>query len=152
MSNFILVLDTNRKPLNPCTPGIARGLLKSGKARVFRRFPFVIILNKAVLSSPAQMQLKLDPGSKTTGIALLQGEQVVFGAELTHRGQQIKNALESRRALRRGRRSRKTRYRKPRFLITMPIKNRRRLKPLSRFPLRNKLTDLPASASEVFCD
>ncbi|AFZ12435.1 HNH endonuclease [Crinalium epipsammum PCC 9333] len=116
MSNFILVLDTNRKPLNPCTPGIARGLLKSGKARVFRRFPFVIILNKAVLSSPAQMQLKLDPGSKTTGIALLQGEQVVFGAELTHRGQQIKNALESRRALRRGRRSRKTRYRKPRFL------------------------------------
>jgi 5-methylcytosine-specific restriction endonuclease McrA len=116
MSNFVLVLDTNRKPLNPCTPGVARGLLKSGKAKVFRRFPFTIILNKVVNDEPKPMQLKLDPGSRTTGIALLQGEKVVWGAELSHRGQQIKAALESRRALRRGRRNRKTRYRKPRFL------------------------------------
>ena len=116
MSNLVLVLDTNRKPLNPCTPGVARSLLKSGKASVFRRFPFTIILNKQVDDNPEPMQLKLDPGSKTTGIALLQGVKVVWGAELTHRGQQIKDALESRRALRRGRRNRKTRYRQPRFL------------------------------------
>lgn len=116
MSNFVLVLDTNRKPLNPCTPGVARGLLNSGKAKVFRRFPFTIILNKQVEDTPKPMQLKLDPGSKITGIALLQGEKVVWGAELAHRGQQIKNALESRRALRRGRRNRKTRYRQARFL------------------------------------
>lgn len=116
MSNFVLVLDTNRKPLNPCAPGVARGLLKSGKAKVFRRFPFAIILNKTVNDEPKPMQLKLDPGSKVTGIALLQGEKVAWGAELSHRGQQIKDALESRRALRRGRRNRKTRYRKPRFL------------------------------------
>jgi 5-methylcytosine-specific restriction endonuclease McrA len=115
MSNFVLVLDTNRKPLNPCTPGVARGLLKSGKAKVFRRFPFTIILNKVVEDNPEPMQLKLDPGSKTTGLALLQGEKVVWGAELGHRGQQIKDSLESRRALRRGRRNRKTRYRKPQF-------------------------------------
>lgn len=116
MSNFVLVLDTNRKPLNPCTPGVARGLLKSGKARVFRRSPFAIILNKVVSDNPKPMRLKLDPGSRVTGIALLQGENVVWGAELSHRGQQIKDALESRRSLRRGRRNRKTRYRKPRFL------------------------------------
>jgi 5-methylcytosine-specific restriction endonuclease McrA len=116
MSNFVLVLDTNRKPLNPCTPGVARGLLHAGKAKAFRQFPFTIILNKAVDDNPEPMQLKLDPGSRVTGIALLQGEKVVWGAELTHRGQQIKDALESRRALRRGRRNRKTRYRKPRFL------------------------------------
>jgi 5-methylcytosine-specific restriction endonuclease McrA len=116
MSNFVLVLDTNRKPLNPCTPGVARGLLKSGKAKVFRRFPFTIILSKQVDKDPEPMQIKLDPGSKTTGIALLQGEKVVWGGELTHRGQQIKDALESRRALRRGRRNRKTRYRQARFL------------------------------------
>lgn len=121
MSNFVLVLDTNRKPLNPCTPGVARGLLKSGKACVFRRFPFIIILNKAVDANPEPMQLKIDPGSKTSGLALLQGDKVVWGGEITHRGQQIKDALvkdalESRRALRRGRRNRKTRYRKPRFL------------------------------------
>lgn len=115
-TNFVLVLDTNRKPLNPCKPGVARGLLKSGKASVFRRFPFTIILNKTVNATPQPMQLKIDPGSKTTGLALLQGDQVVWGGEITHRGQQIKDALESRRALRRGRRNRKTRYRQPRFL------------------------------------
>jgi hypothetical protein len=27
---------------------------------------------------------KLDPGSKTIGIALVPGEDVIFGAELTH--------------------------------------------------------------------
>lgn len=115
MSNFVLVLDNNRKPLNPCKPGVARGLLTSGKARVFRRFPFAIILNKSVNANPEPMQLKIDPGSKTSGLALLQGDKMVWGAELTHRGQQIKDSLLSRRALRRGRRNRKTRYRKPRF-------------------------------------
>jgi len=62
------------------------------------------------------MQLKLDPGSKTTGISLLQKQALVFGAELSHRGQQIKDALLTRQSLRRGRRARKTRYRQARFL------------------------------------
>lgn len=114
--NYVLVLDTNRKPLNPCIPGVARGLLKAKKARVFRRYPFVIILNKVVDDEPKQMQLKLDPGSKVTGIALIQESKLVWGAELQHRGQQIKDALTSRRQLRRGRRNRKTRYRQARFL------------------------------------
>lgn len=116
MSNFVLVIDTNRKPLNPCTPGVARSLLKSGKAKVFRRFPFTIVLNKIVDANPKSMQLKIDPGSKVTGLALLQGNQVVWAGELTHQGQQIKDSLESRSWLRRGRRNRKTRYRQPRFL------------------------------------
>ncbi|MDE2430456.1 MAG: HNH endonuclease [Burkholderiales bacterium] len=60
--------------------------------------------------------LKLDPGSKTTGIALVQNDKVIWAAELTHRGATIKAALLSRRQLRRGRRSRKTRYRQARFL------------------------------------
>ena len=64
------------------------------------------------------MRLKLDPGAKTTGIALvndLTGE-VVFAAELKHRGFAIRESLTSRRQLRRFRRTRKTRYRQPRFL------------------------------------
>jgi 5-methylcytosine-specific restriction endonuclease McrA len=40
----------------------------------------------------------------------------LFGAELTHRGQAIKAGLDSRRAIRRGRRNRHTRYRQARFL------------------------------------
>ena len=116
MSNFIFVLDTNRKPLTPCKPSMARKLLAAGKAAVFRRFPYAIILKKAVTASIESISLKLDPGSKTTGIALLQGEKVIFGAELTHRGQAIKASLESRRSLRRVRRNRHTRYRQARFL------------------------------------
>jgi 5-methylcytosine-specific restriction endonuclease McrA len=42
-------------------------------------------------------------------------EKVVFGANLNHRGQKIQRDLESRRASRRSRRNRKTRYRPARF-------------------------------------
>ncbi len=115
-SNYVLVIDSNKKPLNPCKPGVARGLRNAGKAKVFRRFPFTIILTKAVNAEPKPVQLKIDPGSKITGLALVQDNKVIWGAELYHRGQTIKDALESRRSLRRGRRNRKTRYRKPRFL------------------------------------
>ncbi|MBV8611430.1 MAG: RRXRR domain-containing protein, partial [Singulisphaera sp.] len=40
----VFVLDTNRKPLDPCSPARARILLAKGRAAVFRRFPFTIIL------------------------------------------------------------------------------------------------------------
>jgi 5-methylcytosine-specific restriction endonuclease McrA len=116
MSNFIFVLDTEKRPLNPVQPGLARRLLKSKKAAVFLRYPFTIILKVAVTATVESITLKLDPGSKTTGIALLQGEKVIFGAELTHRGQSVKASLESRRSLRRGRRNRHTRYRQAGFL------------------------------------
>ncbi|MBD2512631.1 HNH endonuclease [Nostoc muscorum FACHB-395] len=117
MSNFVFVLDTDRRPLNLTHPGAARHLLNTGKAAVFRRYPFTIILKEACPDVPVQdLELKLDPGSKVTGIAIKQGNKVIFGAELQHRGQQIKNALLSRRQLRRSRRNRKTRYRQARFL------------------------------------
>lgn len=115
-SNYVLVLDTNKKPLTPCKPGVARSLLKAGKAAGFRRYPFTIILKKEVKEIPKPCQLKIDPGSQTTGLALLLDDAVIWGGELTHRGQQIKDALLSRRQLRRGRRNRKTRYRQARFL------------------------------------
>ncbi|MBW4670921.1 MAG: HNH endonuclease [Cyanomargarita calcarea GSE-NOS-MK-12-04C] len=116
MSNFVLIIDTNKKPCNPVHPGTARHLLKSGKAAVFRKYPFTLILKTESIEPVTEIQLKIDPGSKITGIALVQNNQVVFGAELQHRGQTIKNNLESRRNIRRGRRTRHTRYRKPRFL------------------------------------
>ena len=117
MSNFVFVLDTDKRPLDPIHPGTARQLLNQGKAAVFRRYPFCIILKAACPDIPVQdLEIKLDPGSKVTGIAIKQRGTVLFGAELQHRGQQIKDALLSRRQLRRGRRNRKTRYRQARFL------------------------------------
>ncbi len=116
MSNQVFVLDANRKPLTPCTPGMARSLLKASKAAVFRQYPFTIILKKEAPDSPQSLTLKLDPGSKTTGIALLKDGILIWAAQLTHRGSAIRDALLSRRQLRRGRRNRKTRYRQPRFM------------------------------------
>jgi 5-methylcytosine-specific restriction endonuclease McrA len=114
--NFVFVLDSRKKPLSPCKSSMARRLLELGRAAVFRQFPFTIILKKEVMATPDPIELKLDPGSKTTGIALKQANKVIFGAELTHRGQGIKASLASRCALRRSRRNRHTRYRPARFL------------------------------------
>lgn len=125
----VFLLDTNRKPLDPIHPGYARQLLGWGKAAVFRRFPFTLVLKGEVAKKEVEpepkaqpLRLKLDPGSKTTGLALVNDTtgDVVFAAELQHRGQQIRDALLSRRQIRRKRRQRKTRYRPARFL------NRRR--------------------------
>ncbi len=116
MSNFVFLVDTKKQPLNPIHPGLARLLLKQRKAAVFRRYPFTLILKEEVVETLKNIALKLDRGSQTTGIALLQDNQVIWGAELQHRGQKIKDALTSRLQLRRGRRGRKTRYREPKFL------------------------------------
>jgi 5-methylcytosine-specific restriction endonuclease McrA len=70
----------------------------------------------------ADLRIKLDPGSKTTGIAIVDDSsgKVLFAAELSHRGSAIKESLDGRQAIRRSRRNRQTRYRKARW------KNRRR--------------------------
>ncbi|MBF0344358.1 MAG: RRXRR domain-containing protein [Nitrospirae bacterium] len=115
----VLVLDRNKKALMPCTPVRARRLLTMGKAAVYRRYPFTIILKDREGGDLQMVELKVDPGSKTTGIALVAEfhghREVVFAANLNHRGRTIKKNLDSRRAIRHSRRNRKTRYRQPRF-------------------------------------
>src|SRR4051812_44131058 len=103
MSNYVFVLDTNHAPQTPVHPAIARRLWAAKTAAVFKRYPFTIIV-KTVGPGPLfvhQHRLKIDPGSKTTGLALLEGDSVIWAAELTHRGQRIKDALRTRRAIRR---------------------------------------------------
>jgi len=114
----VFVIDTTKKALNPVHPARARLLLTQGKAAVFRRYPFTIMLKREVEHPDVEpLRLKIDPGSKTTGLAIVNDAtgDVVWTAELTHRGQAIKEALEARRGVRRSRRQRKTRYRKPRW-------------------------------------
>jgi hypothetical protein len=116
--SHVFVVDTNEQPLNPVHPARARILLDKGLAAVFKRYPFTIILKTArgtIVQS--DYRIKIDPGSQTTGIAIVsdQSGEIVFAAEIAHRGEKIKASLDDRRALRRSRRHRKTRYRKPRF-------------------------------------
>lgn len=117
MQNYVFVIDQHKKQLDPVHPRRARRLLEKGRAAIFRMFPFTIIL-KRVIDNPIvqQCQIKIDPGSKITGFALVRNGEVIWGMELEHRGEQIKSKLLERRSIRRNRRNRKTRYRQPRFL------------------------------------
>lgn len=116
----VFVLDKNGKPLMPCHPARARELLKKGRAKVYRHYPFTIIILDREGGEVQETQIKIDPGANTTGIAIVanckRGLRCIWAADLTHRGWQIRDKLLSRRQLRRGRRSRKARYRQPRFL------------------------------------
>lgn len=118
---MVFVLDKKKRPLMPCSEKRARLLLERGRARVHKMYPFTIrLVDRLQEDSVLQEErLKLDPGSKTTGVAVTldgaTGTKAVFLGEVIHKPG-IKAKLDSRRELRRSRRNRKTRYRKPRFL------------------------------------
>ena len=119
----VFVLDKDHKPLMPCGPARARKLLKAGRARVHKLQPFTIrIVDRSLADSVVQkVVVKVDPGSKETGIAVVREDEeethhALYFINLKHRGAAIRDALTSRRQLRRGRRSRNLRYRAPRFL------------------------------------
>ena len=127
----VFVLDRSGLPLMPCSEKRARKLLAAGRARVHRLVPFVIRLMDRHADSCAfqPLRIKLDPGSKATGLALVRdtetvesgtgeiqrGAAVLSLLDLVHRGRQISEALTARRSMRRRRRG-NLRYRAPRFL------------------------------------
>ena len=116
--SHVFVVDAQRRPLSPTTPARARLFLKTGRAAILRRFPLVLILREARPEAVVEpLRIKIDPGAKTTGIAVVSDQrgEVVWAAEVTHRSEQIREALTKRRAVRRSRRQRQTRYRKPRW-------------------------------------
>jgi 5-methylcytosine-specific restriction endonuclease McrA len=117
----VFVLDKRKQPLMPCSEKRARLLLTRGRAVVVRRYPFAIRLKDRVGGEVQPVRVKIDPGSKTTGIAVVTDEdgnkpaKVLCLFELSHRGRQISEALTARRAFRRRRRGANLRYRAPRF-------------------------------------
>jgi len=121
----VFVLDQRKQPLMPCSERRARLLLGRKRAVVHRVWPFTIRLkDRSRQASQVQpVALKLDPGSKTSGMALVRVEQTQDGevhhglhlAELTHRGEVVHHALQQRAGYRRRRRSANLRHRPPRF-------------------------------------
>ena len=95
-------------------PAEARQLLKAGKAAVFRRKPFTVILKESRPEQEKSYRLKIDYGSRHTGLALLNGSNVCWLGQIEHRTD-VKEALDKRRGYRRRRRTANLRYRKPRF-------------------------------------
>ena len=117
---MVFVLDAHKNRLMPCTEKRARQLLERGRAQVHHMAPFTIRLkDRTAQTSVFQpIRVKFDPGSKTTGVAIIlegaKGPKVIFFGEIVHKAG-IKVRLDARRALRQSRRHRKTRYRTPRF-------------------------------------
>ncbi|MFX0065535.1 MAG: RNA-guided endonuclease IscB [Candidatus Hermodarchaeota archaeon] len=119
------MLDKQKKPLMPCSEKRAKLLLQRKRAVVHQMAPFTIRLKDrwGEESEHQLLRIKIDPGAKITGIVLIreqakeeqsQVSSVIWAAEIHHKTN-IKTKLTKRRVLRRGRRSRKIRYRKVRF-------------------------------------
>lgn len=114
----VFVLDKNKNPLMPCSEKRARLLLERGRAVVVRMHPFTIRLKDRVGGAAQPVRVKLDPGSRATGVAVVRespdGQHVLWLGEIQHRGLAISKAIDQRRAFRRRRRG-KLRHRAPRF-------------------------------------
>lgn len=113
---FVPVVDSDGRPLMPTIPSRARRWIRSGKATPFwKRGLFCVRLNVAPSGRTLQpIAVGIDPGSKKEGWSVkseahtylnIQADAVTW----------VKDHMETRRAMRRARRFRKTPCRKPRF-------------------------------------
>ncbi|MBA7625043.1 hypothetical protein ES703_32464 [subsurface metagenome] len=114
-SFLVYILNQRGEPLMSCSPRKAKMLLKKGKAIVLKRSPFTIQLTTATGEAKQDITLGVDYGYSHVGLSAVSRKQELFSAEVNLRGDIVKLNSE-RRQYRRSRRSRKTWYRKPRFL------------------------------------
>jgi len=115
---MVFVLSKQKKHLDMCSNAKARVLLKKGYAVVHKVFPFTIRLKKDVsIIKPKEYKIKIDPGSKYTGLSIIDNNaNVVFLANIEHRGEKVVSNLITRQQSRRNRRQRETRYRSCKFI------------------------------------
>ena len=111
---LVYVLNKNYKPLMPCNPAKARKLLKNEKAKVIKREPFTIQLLYGSSGYTQDISLGVDAGSKFIGLSATTKKKELYASTIELRND-IVSKLATRRENRKSRRSRKTRYRKPRF-------------------------------------
>lgn len=112
----VLVIGLNGKPLMPTTTRKARILLKEHKASVCCRHPFTIHLWYKTGCATQDGQIGIDTGSQNIGVGVTSENREVLKAEHTLRSSMEKRSLmETRATYRKGRRYRKTRYRKPKW-------------------------------------
>lgn len=113
---FVYVQDKNGKPLMPTRRlGMVRRWLKSGRAQVAQREPFTIRLTDLTGGCTQPLSAGVDLGTAHVGVSVISQTQEVFGGDFQLRSD-IRDLLIDRWQFRRARRSRKTRYRPPRFL------------------------------------
>ena len=117
------VFSSDGQPLMPTHPARARRLMQNGRAvphHVRGLFGIRLLHRTRAQSSVQDAAINIDPGSHTTGIAIVADKDednqrtILAALEIKHRAFTIKATLTKRRAYRRTRRGR-LRFRKPRF-------------------------------------
>ncbi len=112
---MVYVLSRTGKPLMPTSNyAKVRILLKQKKARLVKHIPFTIQLNYDSTEYIQEVTLGVDAGSKVIGLSATTKDRVLFEANVDLR-KDVSKLISIRAELRKSRRSRKTRYRKPRF-------------------------------------
>lgn len=99
----------------PCSQRKARILLKQKKAKIVGYKPFTIQLTYPTGEAKQEVSVGIDEGARYVGIAVVSQGKVLAKGEVELR-QDVHSLLLTRAQYRRGRRFRKTRYRKSRFL------------------------------------
>lgn len=114
---LVYVLKQNGQPFMPTARfGKIRRLLKTKKAKVVRREPFTVkLLYEPETDVVQECYCGVDTGSRHIGVAVVSNDKVLYQSQTELRSD-IKRKMDARRACRRNRRQRKTRYRKSRFL------------------------------------
>jgi hypothetical protein len=141
---YVYVLDKNGNPLMPTKRcGKVRHLLRENRARVVKKTPFTIQLTYDSTEFVQKIDLGIDTGSKRVGISATTEKDVLLELDVELR-KDIVNLLSTRRQYRRARRSRKLRYRKPRFLNRVKSKKKGWLAPSIRHKINShhKLVNL----------
>ena len=112
---MVYVLSKTGQPLMPTeNHAKVRVLLKQQKAKIVHRCPFTIQLLYDSTDYTQPVSLGIDAGSRHIGVSATTETKVLYEADVTLRND-IVDLLSTRREARHTRRSRKTRYRKPRF-------------------------------------
>ena len=126
---LVYVINKHGKPLMTCKPRKARLLLKNKQAKILKYEPFTIQLLYGSSGYKQKVSLGVDAGSKYVGASATTKKQELYASQTELRGGMIVKLLSDRRELRHSRRSRKTRYRKPRFLNRVHSKHKGWLSP-----------------------
>lgn len=106
----IPVIDRRGVALMPCTPAKARHLLKSGKARPKRNKLGLFYVQLCYEQEPDNQPLVagVDPGSKFEGYSVVGTKETILNL-MVEAPDHVKDAIETRRTMRRARRHRKWR-------------------------------------------
>ena len=111
----VFVKNMRGQALMPCSQRKARILLRQKKAKIVDYKPFTIQLTIATGEAKQEVTIGIDEGARYIGIAIVSQGKILAKGEVELR-QDVHSLLLTRAQYRRGRRFRKTRYRKARFL------------------------------------